>query len=199
MFKNISARGLELSNENMRHLKYYSVVLLIFNFGNVRATEGLPCGINQSTNITGAFIHSNGSAIFQSQVYPEGSYGQFHNSLFEEVSEINKNATHLRGCFCHLRGKPCLPFCCPPGFVKRSGGETCYDYTHEPYVKTSSRVDRKVIKARDKFRLVHGVPCCSNATLSNDVDWELFDVSLVVFYLNFLILKLFLEWISIFT
>lgn len=163
----------------MKFFKCFAIVLILLSFGEVHATDGTPCGSNQSINITGAVIHSNGSANFNGQVYPSGSYGHFQNAQFEEVDEANKNRAHLRGCFCRLKGKPCLPFCCPVGFVRRENSENCYGYTHEEYVNTSNLADRKVIRARDKFRLVQGVPCINDTgyILSKDVEWELFDVS----------------------
>lgn len=149
-------------------------VLLTLSFCYNAAGSEPPCKYFRSVNITGAVITSNGSAIFEGTEYRNGSYGQFNNSFFESVQKSDINKTHMRGCFCHLPGKPCLQFCCPKGFLKRAKDNICYPYSHDVYINTSSIANNyTTIKVEDKYRMVQS-PC---KIFSFHVkNWELFKV-----------------------
>ena len=120
-----------------------------------------PCDYNQSVNITGAKINSYGSAIFDGKEYRNGSYGYFNNSFFGNVNQADVNKTHLRGCFCDLPGKPCVPVCCPIGFIKRHDYDsTCYPYKYVLYTNTSNFENNyTTIKVEEKYRIVQRDPC----------------------------------------
>ena len=136
-----------------------------------------PCEYFRSENITGAVITDSGSAIFNGKEYRNGSYGYFNNSFFERVDQADVNKTHLRGCFCDLPGKPCVSFCCPPGYIKRdSRRSSCFPYNQDLYIETSN-IEKNIttINVIDKYRIVQRDPCRRYSTDTDD-KWKLLEV-----------------------
>ena len=162
------------------------------------------CNFLESVNITGAKIFANGSAIFEGQEYLNGSYGDFNDSLFESVDAANKNKTHLRGCICDLEGsKPCLPFCCPEGFIKNSKhGLLCFSYVDNDFkMNTSNKENPKQITVKDNYKIVQGDSCGEDFYqyhVFNSEKWELFEVSLLVNKSNSILKEPYLERHTVF-
>ena len=154
---------------------------LLFTSFSVFGCSGIekkpPCDYYQSVNLTGAVINDKGSAIFEGKEYRKGSYGYFNDSFFEKVDPANINKTHMRGCFCHLPGKPCIPVCCPVGFIKRDDHESpCYPYKFVIYTNTSNiKNNYTTIKVEDKYRIVQGDPCPYHQYHVHE-KWELLEV-----------------------
>lgn len=155
-------------------------LLALCSLSLVDATDKLPCDYQHSVNIVGGTFHSNGSVTFDGQEYRNGSYGLFRDSLYRSMDYISdKNRTILRGCFCHLKNhKPCLPFCCPNGFLKREDSlNECQPYIREMYLKTD--YDKK-FRVMDKYRVVQGASCGPHNRLNTRLgfdEWKLLDVS----------------------
>ena len=155
------------------------LVLLLMCLCCVYATSEPPCGYYQSVNITGAVINDNESAIFEGTEYPYGSYGLFKDSFF---GAVDQDETHLRGCFCHLPGKPCLEFCCPVGFIKRRHYDSpCYPYNFDLQIKSSNDENNfETIKVAEKYRIVQSDPCPQYVTHLSNMMWELSEVFKII-------------------
>ena len=145
-----------------------------------KRNESTPCGYYQSVNISGATINENGSAIFEGQEYLNGSFGYFNDSFFGSVLKKGKNKiepTHLRGCFCHLKGKPCVSMCCPPGYIRKVDYYgTCYPYKYDPVMKSNNYKKINTFKIEDKYRMVQSDPCFTHSYKIHE-KWEILEVN----------------------
>lgn len=77
----------------------------------------LPCDFQDSINITGGTVTSDGSVVFDGVKYSKEHFGTFY-SMVNRTKLFTVNA-HLRGCPCNI--KPCLRLCCKLGSFVNTG------------------------------------------------------------------------------
>jgi hypothetical protein len=87
----------------------WKFLVAVFIFISRSVESSLPCSFIETVNITGGYVDIERNYIYQSDVYPLGTYQEF-----DYIEGIEKNRTnvdpHIRGCICKL--KPCIRLCC---------------------------------------------------------------------------------------
>ena len=135
--------------------KWFHVFYFLLTFLSIFSNQAssLTCGNQQlkDKNIT-----HNGLE------HPYGSYG---NQIQECVCELGES-------------KPCIPFCCPPGYIKKENFATsCEPYEHVVYLNTSNQIGYVENRIEEKFRIVDGRSCSKSFYAKDEIDsWLLLEV-----------------------
>lgn len=105
------------------------------------------------------------------------------NQQLESESDLDRllgpRGIQIRECICEIsESKPCIPFCCPPGEIKKKDfARNCELYEHEVYLNTSNQIGYVESRIEDKFRIVDGRACSRSFYLIDEIDsWILLEV-----------------------
>lgn len=161
-------------------LKLFSACLITAVAMCTAISQGLPCDLIHSLNITAGIKYLNGSIFHEGFEYTKDQYGSVNEIILRD-NTIKQVETHLRGCMCKIiSDMPCLPFCCPPGFVKKGVFSECELFDHDIILNTSNTGSDQ-INAKENFRLVQTPKCDKSFNVDNDEDeWSLLMVILLI-------------------
>lgn len=142
----------------------------------------LPCNFHQSVNISGGIEFPNGSIFHEGHEYSIENYGIVQEIILPDYS-IKSVKEHIRGCYCLLKSaKPCVPFCCPPGFIRKGDHSSdCKPSNHEVFLKANNTEKGKNIRVKDEFTIIYKEQC-EAYLLEDDMEssehWKLLSVNI---------------------
>ncbi|XP_073843947.1 methuselah-like 8 [Musca autumnalis] len=174
-------------------------LLLLMVFGPWCVGAQYPCAFMDSVNITGSYPHeaslasngdevvSNHSYIYKWMVVPPDLVA-IYDFIMVNGQRVN-TARHLRACVCRL--KPCIRFCCNPGFYYSLENNSCLvlptndttNIDHEAMPVRFKNGSTLAVNSSSHFLVNIGAPC-ENMSLvlkdNNRVNWILHENGSVI-------------------
>lgn len=112
-----------------------------------------PCSFMDTVNITGGHEDQNGNFHYKGTVFKKGLFAEY-NYVIENLTEVVKVDTHVRGCICGM--KPCIRLCCLGDHNKNNSACITTDTISVP---TSDGEEEEIDLLGHSYGVLVGKPC----------------------------------------